>query len=59
MAVIRSMATRWSDADVAAPLNRMRMRTGQGKTWTGHRVGSLRRVHKIEGYRSACNTGEE
>ncbi|MGX5851890.1 recombinase family protein, partial [Mesorhizobium sp. PL10] len=59
MAIIRSMATRWSDADVAATLNRMGMRTGQGKTWTGHRVSSLRRVHKIEGYRSACNTGGE
>lgn len=59
MAIIRSMATRWSDADVAATLNRMGMRTGQGKTWTGHRVSSLRRVHKIEGYRSAGTTGGE
>jgi len=56
MAIIRSMATRWSDADVAATLNRMGMRTGQGKTWTGHRVSSLRHVHKIDGYRSADNT---
>lgn len=59
MAVIRSMATRWSDADIAATLNRMGMRTGQSKTWTGHRVSSLRRVHKIDGYRSAGNTGGE
>lgn len=59
MAIIRSMAARWSDADVAATLNRMGMRTGQGKTWTGHRVSSLRRVHKIEGYRSAGTTGGE
>lgn len=59
MAIIRSMATRWSDADVAATLNRMGMRTGQGKTWTGHRVSSLRHVHKIEGYRAAGNTDGE
>lgn len=29
-----AMATRWSDADIAATLNRMGMQTGQGKTWT-------------------------
>lgn len=58
MAVIRSMATRWSDADIAASLNRMGMRTGQGKTWTGHRVSSLRRVHGIHAYRSAEKGGE-
>ena len=43
IAVIRSMATRWSDNDIAASLNRMGMRTGQGKSWTAHRVSSLRR----------------
>jgi hypothetical protein len=58
LAVMRSMATRWSDADIAASLNRMRMRTGQGKTWTAHRVGSLRRVHEIHAYRSAAKDGE-
>src|ERR1700739_2167209 len=31
LAVIRSMATRWSDEHIAASLNRMGMRTGQGK----------------------------
>lgn len=29
---MRSMATRWSDAEIAATLNRMGMKTGQGKT---------------------------
>ena len=42
LAVIRSMAGRWSDQDIAASLNRMGMPTGQGKTWTAHRVSSLR-----------------
>jgi DNA invertase Pin-like site-specific DNA recombinase len=58
LAVMRSMAGRWSDQDIAASLNRMGMPTGQGKTWTAHRVGSLRRVHGIHGYRSADKIGE-
>ena len=36
----------------------MGMPTGQGKTWTAHRVGSIRRVHGIHGYRSAEKNGE-
>ena len=57
LAVMRSMASRWSDEDIAATLNRMGMRTGQGKTWTAHRVGSLRTVHGIHAYRSAEKDG--
>jgi excisionase family DNA binding protein len=58
LAVIRSMATRWSDQDIAASLNRMGMRTGQGKTWTAHRVSSIRRVRDIHAYKSAEKDGE-
>jgi DNA invertase Pin-like site-specific DNA recombinase len=58
LAVIRSMAARWSDEHIAASLNRMGMRTGQGKTWTAHRVGSRRRVHGIHAYLSAEKDGE-
>ncbi len=58
LAVMRSMAGRWSDQDIAASLNRMGMPTGQGKTWTAHRVSSLRRVRGIYGYRSAEKNGE-
>lgn len=58
LAVIRSMASRWSDEDIAASLNRMGMRTGRGKTWTAHRVSSLRTVHEIPAYRSAEKNGE-
>jgi DNA invertase Pin-like site-specific DNA recombinase len=57
-AVIRSMATRWSDEAIAATLNRMRLPTGQGKTWTGERVRSLRRLRNIHAYRSAEKNGE-
>jgi DNA invertase Pin-like site-specific DNA recombinase len=58
LAIIRSMAGRWSDQDIAASLNRMGVPTGQGKTWTAHRVSSLRRVRGIHGYRSAEKDGE-
>lgn len=58
IAVIKSMATRWSDDDIAATLNRMRLPTGQGKTWTAHRVSSIRRVRGIHAYRSAEKDGE-
>ena len=40
LAVMRSMASKWSDEHIAATLNRMGLPTGQGKTWTAHRVGS-------------------
>jgi hypothetical protein len=58
LAVIRSMAARWSHEHIAASLNRMGRRTGQGKTWTAHRVSSLRRVHGIHAYLSAEKDGE-
>ena len=58
LAVMRSMAGRWSDENIAACLNRMGMQTGQAKTWTARRVGSLRTVHGIHGYKSADKNGE-
>jgi excisionase family DNA binding protein len=58
LAVMRTMATRWSDEAIAASLNRMGMPTGQGKTWTAHRVSSVRRVNGIHAYRSAEKNGE-
>ena len=58
LAVIRSMAGRWSDQHIAATLNRMGLPTGMGKTWTAHRVSSIRRVRGIHAYRSADKGGE-
>lgn len=58
LAVIRSMSCRWSDQDIAASLNRMGMRTGQGLTWNANRVSSVRREHGIHAYRSAEKNGE-
>ena len=56
--IMRSMAGRWSDEHIAATLNRMAIPTGQGKTWTANRVGSIRRVRGIHGYLSAEKAGE-
>lgn len=58
LAMMARMATRFSDADIAATLNRMGVRTGQGKSWTAHRVGSIRKVHGMHAFRSAEKGGE-
>lgn len=55
--VIREMATRWSDADIAATLNRMGFMTGQGNTWNENRVRSYRYKQGIHGYESALKDG--
>ena len=57
LAVMRNMAGRWSDEHIAATLNRMGLPTGQAKTWTAHRVSSVRRVRGIHAYRSAEKDG--
>jgi hypothetical protein len=54
--VMRTMVTRWSDEDIAASLNPMGVPTGQGKSWTAHRVSSVRRVNGIHTYRSPRRT---
>lgn len=51
--VIRSMAGRWSDEHIAANLNRMGLKTGQGKTWNERRVQAVRHTHGIRAYKSA------
>jgi len=56
LAVMRTMAGKWSDEHIAATLNRMGLPTGQGKTWTAHRVGSVRMVNRA--YRSAHKDGQ-
>lgn len=56
-AIIRDMATRWSDEHIAAMLNRMALTTGQGLTWTAKRVSSHRSNHDIAGYESKHKDG--
>lgn len=57
LGIIREMAGRWSDMSIAASLNRMAIRTGQGRTWNAKRVSSIRRVNDIHGYLSADKDG--
>jgi len=50
VSVIAQMAGRWPDRDIALTLNRMRLRTGKGLTWSQRRVGAVRRRRKLPGY---------
>lgn len=55
--VIRDMAGKWSDADIAATLNRMGLTTGQRNTWTASRVRAYRQKQEIRAYESATKDG--
>lgn len=56
--IIRSMAGRWPEEQIAATLNRIGLQTGQENTWTARRVSSVRRTHGIRAYASAYKDGE-
>jgi hypothetical protein len=56
--VIREVAGTWNDEHIAATLNRMRLRTGQGMTWNQKRVEAYRKTADIRAYASAANPGE-
>lgn len=58
VSVIRSMAARWPDEEIAATLNRMGLPTGQGKAWNARRVASIRSLREIPAYSSADKNGE-
>jgi DNA invertase Pin-like site-specific DNA recombinase len=45
--VVRQMAGKFSDEQVASTLNRLRLRTGAGNNWNEQRVASLRHYHKF------------
>ena len=51
--VVRRMAGGWPDQDIAASLNRLRLRTGNGNTWTASRVSSLRQRLRLVDYDQA------
>jgi len=51
--VVRCMAGGWPDHDIAASLNRLRLRTGAGNTWTASRVASLRQRLRLVEYDEA------
>jgi len=50
--IIRSMAVRYGDGQIAAVLNKSGLRTGRGNRWTQTRVATARRNHSIPGQRT-------
>jgi DNA invertase Pin-like site-specific DNA recombinase len=54
--VVRRMAGAWPDQDIAATLNRLRLRTGAGNTWMASRVASLRKRLRLVDYDEARAT---
>jgi DNA invertase Pin-like site-specific DNA recombinase len=51
IALIREMAVRYSDEEIARVLNKHGRRTGKGNRWTKQRVAAARRKHVIDGHR--------
>jgi DNA invertase Pin-like site-specific DNA recombinase len=52
--LIRQMAVRYSDEEIARVLNKQGRRTGKGNRWTTNRVGAARRRYIIDGHRRPC-----
>ena len=52
--LIRQMAVRYSDEEIARVLNKHGRRTGKGNRWTTNRVGAARRRSVIDGHRRPC-----
>jgi len=53
--LIRQLAMRMSDKQIAAQLNRLGIKTGKGHTWTRTRVGNFRKIHHIPNHSPAEN----
>ncbi len=53
IAVIRQMAERFSDEQIAATLNRLGLRTGAGNTWNEARVRFARQYHQLPTFDSS------
>lgn len=48
--VIRKMAGRFPDEEIASTLNRLRLRTGADNTWNRERVYSVRHYHQLPAF---------
>jgi len=48
--IVRQMAGKFSDEQIAATLNRLKLRTGAGNNWNEQRVSSLRHYHTLPAY---------
>ena len=51
--VIRQMAGQFPDDQIAATLNRLKLRTGTGNTWNEGRIRSVRSYHQWPAYNAA------
>jgi len=51
--IIRQMAGQYSDEDIAATLNRLKLRTGAGNSWQAHRVQWARSHNGFASYNPA------
>ena len=51
--VLRRMAGRFPDEQIAATMNRLGLRTGTGNTWNEGRVRSVRSYHSLPTYAAA------
>jgi hypothetical protein len=51
--VLRRMASRFPDDQIAATLNRLGLKTGTGNTWNEGRVRSVRSYHDLPAYNNA------
>jgi hypothetical protein len=56
--VIRKMAIRYGDDQIAAVLNKLGHKTGKGKRWDQARVKSARRSYSIDGQQRTCQDPE-
>jgi DNA invertase Pin-like site-specific DNA recombinase len=56
--IIRKMAVRYGDDQIASVLNRLGHRTGKGRRFNQTRVKTARRNHKIEGQKRAVHDPE-
>jgi DNA invertase Pin-like site-specific DNA recombinase len=48
--IVRQMASKFSDEQIATTLNRLKLRTGAGNNWNEQRVTSLRHYHALPAY---------
>jgi len=57
--LIRKMADRYDDGEIARVLNKLNRRTGKGLSWSQSRVADVRRKRGIEGGRPSNERGQE
>jgi hypothetical protein len=56
--IIRKMAVRYGDDEIAYVLTKLGRRTGKGKRWSQQRVATARRNHSIPGQKRATRDAE-